>query len=409
MRTQQTRCFAAHTVPAIAVLSGLTACAPAGAAAPHTMHAAAATHIVRAGQSIQRAVDGAKPGDTIVIGRGTYRESVQVAVSDLTIRGAGRGTVIRPATAAKPNKPAKPPKSAATPSKAAKPAKPAKPAATPSKAAKAAKPANACAAAGNGICVTGTAQRKVSGVRISSLTVKGFSKNGVWGVQTDRMSVRRVLAENNGQQGIGQEKSTRGLFTDNTSRNNAESGIFLANTVSEEGGATDTRGTVVRHNVVSGNRVGVVIRRLRNLRVDDNSATSNCGGIFVVGDEGTPHGGALTVIRNRVTSNNRYCAATARLPFFQGAGIVLTGVEKTVVTANDVRNNVGASSMSGGIVLYASVVGAPNTGNSVTRNTVQGNKPADLADRDTKGSDNTFSAHSCASSEPASLCGKATP
>jgi hypothetical protein len=387
MRTQQTRCFAARTAPAIAVLSGLTACAPAGASTqtPHT----AGTHIVRAGQSIQRAVDGAKPGDTVLIGPGTYHESVQVTVSDLTIRGSGRGTVITPAVgAAKPAKPAK----------RAKPAKPAK----------AAKPANACATAGNGVCVTGTAQRKVSGVRISSLTVKGFAKNGVWGFQTDRMTVRDVLSESNGQQGIGQEKSTRGLFAGNTSRNNTESGIFLANTVTEEGGATDTKGAVVRHNTLSGNRIGVVIRRLRNLSVDHNTATGNCGGVFVVGDEGTPRGGALAVSQNQVTGNNRYCAASARLPVIQGAGIVLTGVEKTVVSGNDVRGNVGTAPMSGGIVLYASVVGTPNTGNSVTRNTVQDNKPADLANRDAKGTGNTFTGHTCAASEPAGLCGKAT-
>lgn len=365
MRTHHTHRFSAVTAAAVAAVAGLTAAAPADTP-PATP--AAATHVVRPGGSIQDAVDSAKPGDTVLIRPGTYRESVLVKVPDLTIRGAGRSTVIKPG---------------------------------------ADDTGNACAAAGNGICVTGTAQRKISGVRISSLTVSGFHKNGVWGYESDRMTVRRVLAEDNGQQGMGQEKSTRGEFTGNFSRNNAESGIFLANTVTEEGGATDTLGTVVSNNLLVGNRIGVTIRRLRNVKVHHNDVTANCGGVFVVGDEGVPRGGAVTVLRNRVIANNKYCPATARLPFIQGAGVVLTGVEDTVVARNVVLYNVGASPMSGGIVLFASMVGTPNTDNSVARNTALGNKPADLADRDPKGSGNSFTANRCRTSEPIGLCGKA--
>ncbi|WP_055549984.1 nitrous oxide reductase family maturation protein NosD [Streptomyces sp. NBRC 110028] len=321
-------------------------------------------HTVKPGQSIQAAVKAARPGDTIQLRAGVYRENVLITKSRLTLRGVGRTTVLT------------------APAKAS---------------------ANACGKAGHGVCVTGTAQHPVSNVRIRSLTVSGFPKNGIWGSRTVRMDVRDTLAEKNGQQGIGQELSTRGAFLRNVSRNNKESGIFLANTVDAEGGATDAKGTRVAGNRLSGNRIGVVVRRLRNLTVEQNTATGNCGGVFVVGDESKPRAGDLTVAHNAVHANNAYCAPNARLPFIQGAGIVLTGTEGTRVTGNQVHNNVGTSPMSGGIVLFKSVVGIANTKNAISRNVLTGNKPADVADRD-KGPGNTFTGNVCTLSVPTGRC-----
>ena len=45
-------------------------------------------------QTIQAAVDAAKPGDMIMIGEGTYNEAVDVETDRLTIRGADRNTTI---------------------------------------------------------------------------------------------------------------------------------------------------------------------------------------------------------------------------------------------------------------------------------------------------------------------------
>jgi parallel beta-helix repeat protein len=199
------------------------------------------------------------------------------------------------------------------------------------------------------------------------------------------------------------------VFRNNDSRNNAQSGIFLANTVDSEGPAIDTQGAVIRGNRLSGNRVGVVIRRARNLTIEHNAITGNCGGVFVVGDESTPRAGALTVSRNRVNGNNKYCAPNSRLPYIQGTGILLTGAEDTLVTRNEVRDNVGASPMSGGIVLFASVVGSPSAHNTIRGNMALGNGPADLADRDRAGTGNTFVQSTCRVSEPAGLCQGATP
>jgi len=322
-------------------------------------------HRVSPDESIQQAVNAAKPGDTIVLSRGTYHESVRITVSDLTLRGSGAAsTVIMPGTASADD---------------------------------------ACAKAGNGICVTGTDSSRVARVTVRGLTLRGFAKHGLWASGTDRLTVKGVTSEKNGQWGFAQERSVHGVFRHNIARDNADAGLFLSNTVDTEEGARDSQGTVVSHNLLLGNRVGVTVRRLRNLTVDHNEATGNCAAVFVVGDESTPHAGALSVDHNYIHANNKYCAKTRRLPYLQGSGIVLTGTEDTLVTKNRVEDNVGASPLSGGIVLFKSFVGALNQRDEIRDNVVLRNGTADLANRDV-GQGNTFHGNTCAVSEPAGMC-----
>ncbi|MFF0063205.1 nitrous oxide reductase family maturation protein NosD [Streptomyces sp. NPDC005279] len=354
MTKRQLTCL---TCTAVIMVSGLGAAAPSAAAANHTVYP---------GESIQEAVNAAEPGDTIVIWPGTYRESVLVTKANLTLRGMGPATVIRPG-----------------------------PTTTPA--------ANACAQGGNGICVTGTANTNVGGVSIRSLTLSGFRKSAIWATRTDRLSVEQVTAEQNGTWGIGQEMSTRAVFRNNTVRDSGDAGIFIANTVDHEGGATDTNNTVITNNRLTGNRIGVTVRRVRNLTVSANDMTGNCAGLFIVGDESKPAAGAMTVAANRIYKNNKFCPATTRLPAIQGSGIVLTGSESTVVRANLILDNAGSSPLSGGVVLFQSFVGAVNTGNVVKDNWVQGNKPADLANRG-GGTGNEFVRNVCLASEPAGMC-----
>ncbi|MEU1087742.1 nitrous oxide reductase family maturation protein NosD [Streptomyces sp. NPDC005576] len=374
MRRTHMQCLAGVTAVTATVL-GLSA-APTAASGHHE-------RVVRPGESIQEAVDAAHPGDTVVVLPGTYRESVLITTPNLTLRGTGERTVLAPQAA----------ESAPAPTSAGAPA-----------AAKGPRAANACAAGGNGICVVGTEKNPVDGVRIRALTVSGFTKNGVWASRTDGLSVRRVTARDNGTWGIAQERSTRADFRHNTATGNGDAGIFVANSVSEEGGATDTGGTAIADNAVSGNRIGVTVRRVRNLNVDDNTITGNCSGIFVVGDESKPAAGAMTISGNRIVKNNKSCAATPRLSAIQGSGIVLTGSESTVVRSNVIQDNVGSTDFSGGILLIKSFVGALNTDNTVSENLVSGNSPADLANRDTSGTGNTFVGNTCATSVPAGMC-----
>ncbi|WP_345667272.1 right-handed parallel beta-helix repeat-containing protein [Streptomyces similanensis] len=322
--------------------------------------------LVHAGQSIQKAVNAAKPGDTVLLLPGTYRESVKISTRGITLRGTGpETTVLKPATGAN---------------------------------------ANDCGKRGNGICVAGTKNKRLKDVTVADLTVTGYSRAGVMAVGTEGLTVRHVAAVKNGLWGIAEERSKRSAFRDNLARGNGDAGIFLANTITAEQGALDTAGTVIAHNRLEDNRIGVTVRRLRDLTVAGNYVTANCTGVFVVGDENKPRAGALSVRDNLVTRNNKYCPKTARLPYLQGSGIVLTGAEATEVSHNTVLGNSGKSPLSGGIVLFKSFVGAANERNRVRDNALQGNSPADLVNQESTKRGNTFQANSCHASKPAGLC-----
>ncbi|MFC9155946.1 nitrous oxide reductase family maturation protein NosD [Streptomyces bauhiniae] len=353
------RCHLAYLACSAALVSAGVGAVPAAAA--HQ------TLVVRPGESIQKAVDAARAGDTVLVLAGTYHESVQIGRDRITLRGAGARTVVKPA------------------------------------AVKTGKDANTCAQNGNGICVLGTKTKDVRGVTVADLTVTGFARAGVFGMATDRMTVRHVRAVDNDTWGIAQERSTGGVFRENVAERNGDAGLFLANTIKEEAGAYDAGRTLVEHNRLDDNRIGVTVRRLRDVNVQDNGIRGNCAGVFVVGDENKPKAGHLTVARNRVTENNKSCPKTERLPALQGSGIVLTGVEQTRVTGNYVRGNAGKSPLSGGIVLFKSMVGATGENNRVDGNTLSANAPADLVNTDT-GKGNRFERNSCRASKPAGLC-----
>ncbi|MFE7812040.1 nitrous oxide reductase family maturation protein NosD [Streptomyces sp. NPDC057433] len=353
MTTRHLTCL---TCAGVVLASGMAA---APSAAHHIVHR------VQPGASIQKAVDAAKPGDTVLLSPGTHQESVDITTPDVTLRGSGADrTVLVPGTDTG---------------------------------------RGTCAGAGHGICVTGTDKAPLEDVTVSSLTLRGFTRNGLWATGTDRLRVQGVTAEKNGRWGIAEQRSVRSVLSHNVLEANGDAGLFVSNTAGAEEDARDARMTVIRHNRMAGNRVGVTVRRLRNLTVSHNEATGNCVAVFVVGDGSGPAADGLRVPHNHLYANNKHCAATPRLPFLQGTGIVLTGAEDTLVAHNRVENNRGTSPLSGGVVIRTGFVGAAHKRNTVRDNLVTGNGPADLADRDTA-TPHTFAGNTCTLSEPAGLC-----
>ncbi|MFI1165947.1 nitrous oxide reductase family maturation protein NosD [Streptomyces sp. NPDC020801] len=347
----------------IALLVSATALVGSGVAAAPPI-SVPRTYLVHPGESIQRAVNSAKAGDTVVLMPGTYRQSVKVTTPRLTLRGTGRQTVLEPAR----------------------------------------KATDDCGSRGNGVCVVGTKTKPLKGVTVSDLTVTGYSHAGVMAIGTDGLTVRHVTAEKNRLWGIAEERSAHSVYRQNTARNNGDAGLFLANTITAEKGATDTGGTLIALNRLEGNRIGVTVRRLRDLTVVGNQITANCAGVFLVGDENKPKAGALTVRDNWIVQNNKYCAATKRLPFLQGSGIVLTGAEDSQITRNTIVGNSGRSPLSGGVVLFKSFVGVTSDRNRINENLLRSNSPADLVNQEKAKRGNTFRHNACRASRPAGLC-----
>src|SRR5437588_200652 len=137
--------------------------------------ASAATIDVRPGQSIQAAIDGASPGDTIVVHPGTYHEAVQITKDGITLQGSGAsgsGTVLVPPASS----------------------------------------SSFCTEANgspSGVCVVGKADpstgavlRPVKDVHVTGFYIHDFPANGVFGYGTSNLQIDHIDAAHNDEYGI---------------------------------------------------------------------------------------------------------------------------------------------------------------------------------------------------------------
>jgi parallel beta-helix repeat protein len=329
------------------------------------------TIVVGPGQSIQAAVDRAHPGDTVLVKRGVYHQSVQIRKNGITLRGSGDfygGTVIVP------------PKSI---------------------------PKTLCnqGFGPTGICIlakkvdvkTGAVITPVRNDTVTALLVKGFPGNGVFGYGTVGMRVLRVAAINNGGYGISRFESRDTLFAHDIAVGSNEAGFYV--------GDSPHADTVVRDNKAYGNALGIFIRHARHILVKDNRVSGNCQGILVL-DDGQPGGAGNTgVVRNSVFKNNKFCPKSEDAPPLQGGGILLLGATHTLVAHNGVFGNSGKQFNSGGIVVVSAHMfkGSNPDFDTIAHNIAFRNHPADLI-WDGTGVGVRFKANRCGTSVPPGLC-----
>jgi parallel beta-helix repeat protein len=358
--------------------------------------AGARTIHVHRGDSIQKAVDRAHPGDTILVDAGTYKQSGRpcptepghkcaVLIRDDRIRLVGktrrhRRTVLK-----------------------------------------------AKSGQDEGIAVVGSKDPSCVGDRskrlhrsvIRGLTVKGFEDDGLFLYCVDHFHVTHVRAIGNAEYGIFPSHSVSGRVDHSLASGANDTGIYVG----------QSRRVEVDHNVARKNVSGFEIENSSRVRDHHNLATGNTGGILTFAlpnlDVKSNHDNRID--HNRVIRNNKKNTCldpsdtVCQVP--SGTGILLVAADRNQVQANRVTRN---RSFGIGVVNYCVAVSLPSSecakldiepnpdGNRITRNRVRGNgfnpdlPPAftvfakDLA-WDTSGTGNCWSKNKFRTSFPSSL------
>src|SRR5215208_6801761 len=407
--------------------------------------------IVGPGESIQKAINAADPGDTIVV-RGVHREDVVIRKNGIKLRGDD--AVIEAPPRAKADSPC---------SKVFGP---------------------------EAICVLGAVNLKtatltgsrVRDVSISGFTIRGFNQKpnkgiastiviDVWGARNATVEGNHVVGNlgagigidgeglnntirnndltDNGDDGVFVKEQRNATIADNTFKGNADNSpnaegqinlqtnintLIKGNDVT--GGfvsiwAEDSRGTKflsntlrryddlgifvggpkvakvkVLGNDISGGRVGINVVNTRRGSFVGNQIHNNCAGLAFFAGYPDPVGN-YEVVANKVTDNTRKCLASQGEAAYSGIGIGLFGASGMEVRGNHLSGNVpsGPTAVSGGVVVSTDPVGDGTTkprNNSIVANDFGRNKPDIFFDK--SGTGNRFRANNCNTSIPASLC-----
>jgi Periplasmic copper-binding protein (NosD) len=320
---------------------------------------AARTIDVFEGQSIQRAVKKAEPGDTVKVHKGIFRQAVEIKTDNLTLKGAGPvkkgGTVIQ-----------------------------------------AQKHQKRCEG-GAGICLFD----HTDGTVIKGFLIRDFRDFGAVALLDHNTAFVRNRFVDNGEYGVAAFASRGTKFRHNVAKGSGEAGFYV--------GSSKRARALLKDNVARDNGVfGYFLRDASHGRVIDSEAKGNCLGIGLIntGESGGVRG--WRVRGNDVRRNQKFCPPEEGAPPISGTGIALLGAKKNVIRANAVlRNRPSQDSppFAGGIVLFSSkpLGGTVSSHNLIKRNDAHDNLPVDIR-WDGKGKGNRFRLNHCDTSQPSGLC-----
>ncbi|MGK4579181.1 right-handed parallel beta-helix repeat-containing protein [Kitasatospora sp. HPMI-4] len=285
--------------------------------------------------TIQKAVDVAREGETVLVGPGTYRESVHITKERVVLRGTDRNKVVL----------------------------------------------DGGLRLVNGVTVTGP------GSVVENLTVHDYLANGVLftGVTDEKLQqhgaggsaynpldtarfpavqgfrATRVTAYDNGLYGIYAFDARGGVIEDSYTSGQADSGIYV--------GQCKPCDTLVRGNTIERNAVGIELTNASDgLSVLGNRVAGNRVGITVNSNDLeslAPQHGA--VIAGNVVADNNAADTPEQADGGFGIGIGIGGGTGNRVQRNLVRGNQAAG------VVVTDPPGHPASGNSVEGNRTVGN------------------------------------
>jgi parallel beta-helix repeat protein len=202
----------------------------------------------------------------------------------------------------------------------------------------------------------------------------------------------------NSVDGFGVIDSPGTKILSNVARRNEVVGIFL--------GDTQRANAKVVGNDLSGSEFGIFVAGAHRGSFAANEAHNNCAGVVFQADFGGSVGN-FEVKGNQVENNTRKCPAEQGREAFSGIGIGLFGASGMEVKGNHLSGNVpsGPTAVSGGVVVGVDPLFGGTTkpmNNSVIGNNFGRNKPDIFWDE--SGSGNRFVGNLCNMSVPSRLC-----
>ena len=299
-------------------------------ATPRPVARAATVWTVKPGQSIQAALDQARPGDTIEVEPGRYKEQVLVDIDDITLRGirAGEARAVLDGDN---------------------------------------ELTDAVIASGHGFTIEG-------------FVIRDYTSNGITVHGATKVAFKDLDVANTGLYGVYPVECKDVLVTGVKATGIRDAAIYVG----------QSRDIVVKGNEVHGNVTGIEIENSVNALVEDNFAHDNTGGIlvFLLPNNPSKVGSDTKVVGNRVIENNHAnfgdpTAIVSQVP--PGTGIFIMGADRTEVTGNEIRGNdsfgVAVVSLKQAFPKGATFdVGPTPEGNWIHGNTLEGNgrKPTAL-------------------------------
>jgi parallel beta-helix repeat protein len=429
----------ATTALTLLVASGVALAAGIGSAG-------AQSSVVGPGESIQRAVNAADPGDTIVV-RGVHREDVVIRKNGIKLRGVGNAVIEAPARAR-----------------------------ADSPCSRTFGPEAICVLGDVNIKTATLTGSRVRDVSISGFTIRGFKQKpnkGFTTIMIDVLGARNATVEGNHVvgnlgAGIGITEGLNNTIRNNDLTDNTDDGVFVevsrnttvadntfidnaigmevdgnVNTLIKGNDVTggfvsiqteDSKGSKILSNTmhrydflgllvggpkvanakvlgndISGGDFGIFVTNSHRGSFVANQIHNNCAGLVFAADLPEPGNsvGNYEVVANKVTDNTRKCPAFQDTPAFSGIGIGLFGASGMEIRGNHLSGNVpsGPTAVSGGVVVGMDPLFGGTTkprDNSIVANNFGRNKPDIYFDE--SGTGNRFRANNCNTSIPARLC-----